>query len=483
MKTPKKTLFIFLVSVVMAFSCFADETIRVTAVGKAPLSLGVAKARSMAMVVAQQAAIEEATGVLVTKMDDGEQYRVKLKSKGKVLSYSIINEESAKDLYEVTIQADVLFEGITAKVQQQQNDSVVADGYKSYTVENENGSINWESGVIKVLGDGVDSAGNKAKARRAALADAYANAFEFIKIINVNSSAKVSELVSDKTIYNALQTSIRGARIATEGFNEQRNKYEVTLEIPIWGVGGINKAFMKVERKASKPTPEPVAPIAAVVDAKESTLSDTTTLSPEEETNESLLEDSSESEQEYTGIVVDAQEFEAEPAIFPTFVSQSGEPVYSADMADEKQLEDVGMAAYVTETEEEEGLGQGYLDWRKRSIPSPQFASLFTPHYQKEATIFSLAICADTNSAKPRLKRRAGTNPLVVKAVSSQGENKSTIVISNEDAEKIKNNEAIQKQLSACNVVIVLKSEAGGTEGRILFRGQQLAHRYNNAME
>ncbi|HJZ12540.1 MAG TPA: hypothetical protein VJ521_10340, partial [Acidobacteriota bacterium] len=68
---------------------------------------------------------------------------------------------------------------------------------------------------------------------------------------------------------------------------------------------------------------------------------------------------------------------------------------------------------------------------------------------------------------KEKTKRRQGYKPLVVTAAEAGGTLQTNLIISEEDAKKLKAVDDKTNVLKECKVVVVVSSEVGGLEGRL----------------
>ncbi len=110
----------------------------------------------------------------------------------------------------------------------------------------------------------------------------------------------------------------------------------------------------------------------------------------------------------FTGMLVDARGFSARPAMSPKVLDENGNEVYGSALVSREYAIQQGMAGYAKDE--------------------------------------SLA------SQNPRI----ADHPLAVKAVNTEGTNKTNLVISNEDANKIRELVASQNFLEKCRVMILL---------------------------
>lgn len=186
-----------------------------------------------------------------------------------------------------------------------------------------NGEIDWETGIIRVVGYGVPPRGvygaqAKLMARGAAKADAYRNAVEVLKGVRVNSQSYVQNyVIQSDEIRTSVDGFVQGAHIV--GVNQQADgMVEVILELPLGGQAGLTAILSR----STKPTdyenheiPEWVAP--------------------------SILEQTS-----YTGVIIDGRNLGLKPALYPQIFDVNGYLLYSQLMVDMERPGFTTMVAY-----------------------------------------------------------------------------------------------------------------------------------------
>ncbi len=111
----------------------------------------------------------------------------------------------------------------------------------------------------------------------------------------------------------------------------------------------------------------------------------------------------------YTGLIIDCKEIDIRPALAPKVFSASGKEVYGSSMVSQSYATQQGMIGY------------------------------------------------EKNIDKVKSNPRVAKNPLIVKATGVQGQNKTDIVISDSDAEKIETASKQLKFLGECRVMAILK--------------------------
>jgi len=113
-------------------------------------------------------------------------------------------------------------------------------------------------------------------------------------------------------------------------------------------------------------------------------------------------------DEEYSGVIIDAGGLGGRPAMVPRVVTENGQVVYGEAKVGANYMIREGMTGYAGSVE------------------------------------------------KAQAQKRVGSNPLVVKALRVEGSNKSTVVVSSEDAARIIAIDAKKNILKECRVVIVL---------------------------
>ncbi len=287
---------------------------------------------------------------------------------------------------------------------------------------------NWGDATITVVGNGiapsntVNAAQAKALAKRAATVDAYRQLAESVKGVNVTSESTVENMMvlSDvtKTKVNA---TIQGARILDVKYT-QDGGCEVTMQVSIFGVSGsLAEAVLPANPTPTAfPEPDPTvaaAPVPAATEVNVNVSVGTTSVTdpvaqptvqkPEEKPV--VMETSAaptpvgKASGKYTGLIVDCRGLGLRPVMSPVIKNDKGNPIYGYKNLDSKKVIEKGMAGYTTD------MG---------------------------------------NAA------RAGSNPLVVKAIAVQDHN-SNPVLSTADANRVLLENGATGILDNTNVVFV----------------------------
>ena len=131
------------------------------------------------------------------------------------------------------------------------------------------GGVDWTSGSGMLTGTGVglppaNAIGPQKKiwARTAAIADAQRRLAEAAEEVRVEGETTVKmNTLADDTVRTSVAATLKGAQIVDEKWNNE-GYYEVTMQVSIFGVGGLAQAVMPkpADPPIAFPTPSPVQP-------------------------------------------------------------------------------------------------------------------------------------------------------------------------------------------------------------------------------
>ena len=237
----------------------------------------------------------------------------------------------------------------------------------------EQGQVNWMTGLITAKGIGVASptavneGQRRAQARHAAEVLARRNLLAIIRGVHLDSQSTIENamLLSD-LVTQRVVGSVQGAQVVqTEDMPD--GSAEVTVAIR--AVGPLADLLL-LQPRPPRPTPPASAPQSAVPALP---VSAPLVAKPEL----------------FTGLVVDARGLNVRPALAPRLVSDAGQQVYGSALVDRDWVIREGMAGYSKDL-----------------------------------------VAAQSNA-------RVGSKPLVVKARQAAGANRSDVIISASDAAKL----------------------------------------------
>jgi hypothetical protein len=263
------------------------------------------------------------------------------------------------------------------------------------------GKINWSAGYIEAVGIGVapdrylnNPARARAMAIRAARLDAYRNLLETAKGVRVNSTTLVRDAaVESDEIRSEVEGIVQGAQMVGDSKYMSDGSVEVTVRMPLTG------EFAKVVVPKVVPTSAPVAPKPVVPEPKVT----------EPVTPEPVAAEPAKPAVVYTGLVVDAREIKAKPAMSPKIIDENGKEVYGSMQVDREYAIQQGMSGYA------------------RDLTAAQS------------------------------NQRVTNNPITVKGIKTEGPGQSDIVVSNADANMLRAAADNLTFLKQCRVMIVLK--------------------------
>ncbi len=267
------------------------------------------------------------------------------------------------------------------------------------------GKINWTTGLVIAWGNGYASKGitdmrlAREFAKKEAILDARRNLIEIIKSVRLDSKVSIEDIAKnwDLTEENIKRTTY-DSKIKTDFLPDNRAK--ATVELKIYGKLADSVYFFSPEKEEAK--------------------SDKTMLSfpggksketfERKKEGEFLTKESKTGKEEslYSGVIIDARNLEAEPALFPKIFNEREELIYSYTKVEYPYAMEQGMVRY------------------ERDLNSAQ----------KDVRV------------KPR--------PLVIRAIRVKGEEKTDIVINDGDAKKLMNEEKTGGFLKQGKVIIVL---------------------------
>lgn len=215
----------------------------------------------------------------------------------------------------------------------------------------------------------------KLMARRAAIVDAQRNLVEIIKGTAVDAETSMENyLVTSDIVKTKVNGMVTGARIVAEKVDAD-GSYEITMEVPMYGVGSISDVAINAVVGDSVPVPVP-APNQAFIQIY----------------NQISVNDNVPG---YTGVVIDAQNSGILRTFCPAIYDTKGRAVYGVNNVDKNFAVNNGIVEYV----------EGSEQWSR--------------------------VTAGVS--------RAGANPLVIKIVGLRERvvNKCDVIISEADADKL----------------------------------------------
>lgn len=298
-------------------------------------------------------------------------------------------------------------------------------GFLSYIEQTPNGKIDWNEGYFYGIGLGYPhlNDGSKAKALRVAQAGALSAILQVASKVRVDDRHLLKDLAREKLIIQ-IRGLVRYEPYKREFVKKRPHSfYRVIYRAPLSGVEGLTSRLLnqlKTQSSSWKDLPQP------------GRFGD---------------DDSS-----HPWLVLDARGVEkqtpVQPAIFPKIVTDKGETIYEVNKVDEGALKKRGMAKYVVSDKNRDELAscptQAPWNW-----------------------LFDL-VSPGAAQAQERQKRKRRGKYIVKDVQGVQGLMKTNVVISESDAENIRKEDASNKILKECRVIVIASSSLGGIEGKVL---------------
>lgn len=288
--------------------------------------------------------------------------------------------------------------------------------------------INWWHGFLKSEGSG------KEHSRFAAELVAKSNALKTLLVSNLNAQSTLQQYFErqDEIMLKIRNVLIRDAQVQELPADPQKpDEMRVIVTIPFYGISGLFSFFLDDEEIFLGPQTGKTTEVVT--------------------TNEEA--------EEYTGILIDAREITTlEPAFFPQLVSEDGEILYSASQVDKDVLVNQGLVKYVSEKEQQtsELVGERPFIVKPIVLASNALYKRKPPGVWKNS---GRLLLAEVKSRKGRGRR----NELVIKATGSSGQIPVNIVVSVEDAKKLKQlNKKFKFDKQGKYIILIGREIAGG---------------------
>lgn len=268
--------------------------------------------------------------------------------------------------------------------------------------------VNWETSTITVTGMGVappnaiNAVQARLLARRAAQADAYRQLAELVKGVSVDSATTVENyMVTSDVTQTKVDAVIHGARIVSENAIPGGG-YEMTMSMPMFGDSNSLAQAVLPPTVQRESFPEPVSSVAPSLPAYDSSASVSVRIDVAAN-KPAVSAPDSKAQGGYTGLVVDCRGLGLKPVMSPVIKNANGEKIYGHKNINPDYVIAHGMVGYTK----------------------------------------------DINNVS-----RAGSNPLVVRAVSLQDHNGNP-VLSVADANRVLIENKATGFLEKTNVVFI----------------------------
>ena len=212
-------------------------------------------------------------------------------------------------------------------------------------------TIDWETNYIVATGQGFapESVTNRTKAqilaRRAAIVDGYRQLAESVKGVTIISNTTVRELEIDEDIITAkVDAVIKGAEVIEERPLPEGG-YQVKMRLRIFGDNSLAQAVVK--RTDFAPTPEPLqAPLPDVIPS--SVVGNTTVSVVSNDSGKSAVGG-------FTGVVIDCRNQGLKTAMSPVIYNDREIKIYGHKNLNYDQVIANGMAGYANNEAQAKG--------------------------------------------------------------------------------------------------------------------------------
>lgn len=185
----------------------------------------------------------------------------------------------------------------------------------------------------------VSEAQARLMARRAAISDAQRNLAEQIAGVQVDSETTVQNLqVSSDIVKSRVSALLKGAKVISESYED--GACHVVMALPLYGVNNslASAVLPRTTRRESFPVtilPEPDEPLYTPTEPEPTTIPTTSTITNRQSGT-------------YTGVIVDCTGLGLRTAMSPVIKTTAGEPIYGYKNLDSKKVIKNGMAGYAS---------------------------------------------------------------------------------------------------------------------------------------
>lgn len=238
-------------------------------------------------------------------------------------------------------------------------------------------ATNWDSAVVTAEGTGIapptayNSVQARMLARRAAIVDAYRQLAEQIKGVDVDADTTVENMmVTSDVVRTHVSALVQGARIVEEKTLSEGG-YSVTLQVSMFGVSN-SLASAVIERPKVKESFPPVVPKvepSVPLPPTDYGYPSTPSTKPMYGTPSSAAKTpSGRAIGGYTGLIVDCRGLGLRPVMSPVIKNTDGTPIYGYKNLDYDKIIENGMAGYTTDISRASRAGTNPLIVRAVSL-------------------------------------------------------------------------------------------------------------------
>lgn len=201
-------------------------------------------------------------------------------------------------------------------------------------------------------------------ARRAAVVDAYRQLAEMVKGVNVDSETTVENMMVTSDVTKTKVTAlIQGARVVSEQAIDGGG-YAVTMEMSVFGASNslatavlptntVPTSFPALDASVPASTPSSVQVNVQVTPGTTTQQTPATTLPsvmvPSHQGSSAAAAPAGQAIGSYTGLIVDCRGLGLKPVMSPVIKNANGEPIYGYKNLDSATVIANGMASYTTD--------------------------------------------------------------------------------------------------------------------------------------
>lgn len=305
---------------------------------------------------------------------------------------------------------------------------VLTGGFADHIQPVQGGKLDWANGYLLAegIGKALDSTPQqKALAERAAEMAAGRNALAIAQGIYIDANGRVGDLRDGLVrIQGVLQ-----AHEVTKTEWPASLQCKVTLRVPMWGLRGLGSAVLPFHQAHAAGRRAP----RLLLTSREVDVSDFV-------------------------LVIDARGHQVTPCLFAALLGKNGQVIYDSASLPASLAGRVPPVRYVETRERFEQLQsrlEGTEEYR---------LAQYNPTSQADKAAGPTATAPATQAADA--DRRRAKRRMAVKVAETTGQNKTQLVLSQEDAERLKKSPEAAAAVRNAQVLVVVDAAAAGFEGR-----------------
>ena len=312
---------------------------------------------------------------------------------------------------------------------------ILTGGFADHLQPVEGGKIDWANGYILAEGTGLArdrSDQQKLMAERAAEAIAARNALAIAQGIRIDAAGRFADL-REGTVH--LEGVIRGHQVVGTAWlpGSRPPQCKVAIRVPLWGVRSLASAVLPIHqaREAERPLPR------LALSAQQADVSDFV-------------------------LVIDARGHKVAPCLFPVVLSQRGQVLYDAATLPADLATRAPAVRYVEARERFEKLRAVLENDDLEEYQLAQFNPQATTGKTTAPAATEPASTQPAEQSPRRAKRR-----MAVRVAETIGQQKTQLVLTQEDAERLRKSPEAASAMRNAQVLVVVDSTAAGIEGRL----------------